>query len=232
MSTELANIFFVVIGVLGLFASIFGSAIQRGIKQMNLRSILIGVFGLLGIASFAFGLYRMASPDGVTTENAEVYTKGWAAAAGLSITPVQQPPDAHFIYQVTGLNGIPLVVMRSKNRPNYLLLQGLAVVGAGTKARFDSLPEKEKETFALELSTEVARAKIRLTASFYINPSAGPSPGGSLPTNLTIEKLIPITPQLTELQFLDAVDHVSMEVLFIKHAMELTLQRRENYVKP
>jgi hypothetical protein len=87
-----------------------------------------------------------------------------------------------------------ILVTRPKALDRYIVLQSSIIISPADKAMFDGLPEEEKGLFAGRLAVELSK-----TGMGYVMDLATSS-------NITLLRRVPITANLNEGNFMEAVD--------------------------
>jgi hypothetical protein len=118
--------------------------------------------------------------------------KSWVEAFGYGIRKLDIP-DAYFAYQVTASDGNPVVVLRPTRLDRYLMLQRGVVLSDRHRQLFNELADKEAKRLVSEVRLRLAQANIQF------------SHGGSTFTKIVVQKRIPLTEDLTEYKFVEAI---------------------------
>jgi hypothetical protein len=179
------------------------------------------LYGLLGIASLAIigfailghSLLSREQPQ-TTPENVEANIRAWADSfvVGVTKAPVK---EAHFALVITLHNGNPVVVARTKDRPNWLALQSTLTLSPEHQAAMAKLSKAQADTVVEELTLELARSKMGYELS-------GPPPLQSI----TLSRAVPITSNLTEDAFAGQLDQMDSAMQLVRVALTLSLERK------
>lgn len=159
-----------------------------------------GFFVILG----CFGALRIiATPlphqiDAITTENVEAHLVQWIDAFHFSRQKLPDASDRYFTYVVTTESGGRTSVIRSRLAPfdHYLIMQTGITVDQENATRLHELSQRNSDLLIRDLRIEMARFKIG-----FMNIQ--------LPlTTITLEKQLPITTDISEASFVQALDDV------------------------
>jgi hypothetical protein len=175
---------------LGAFASVF--AIVVGINVLNSP--------------------MLKPPDAITLENVEDHVRQWLDEYDLGVQR-QKSDAAFFSFLVTLLDGYPIEITRTHDKPHYLILQGTIRVSPEHAAIIDKLPRDKAIKVMDELSLELARAK----SSFRITTKTDPWK----PEAITIYKGVIITPNLTADDLIRDIDEVDSNMIVASAAIRL-----------
>jgi hypothetical protein len=193
---------------------LFGLAAAAAIGYLKVRGIgvadtvfqAVGAFCLVIVAAVALkvnnalpalqtastALHELTDTVPVTTDSIEPLVRQWADAFNWSSGKLSET-DAFFSYQLTTRNGQPVVVKRTKDRPEYLLISAALV--------FD---EPKLKSLATDTAWELARTlQIELL-------SLGIEYAEVRPPLQTIHfgRLVRISQALSEDRFLEEVQRV------------------------
>jgi len=199
------------------------------LKKMNspwFLAILGGIIGTGLIASTLLCLRFLltapaATPEPITTENIESHLRDWVDALGLSIK--KDTPDAstnvYFEYTVTLHDGIPIDVIRPKDRSHYLALQTAITVSPEHKAVMATWSVDESTRLADELLLELARGKV----AYQIV--------GMPFDSIRIMKSLPISSDLSEDTFAKYLDDIDSQFTLAREEVRL-LVAHNTHIRP
>src|SRR5207245_3078617 len=111
-------------------------------------------------------------------------------------------PAHHFAYEVRAHTGIPLVVVRTKEHPRYITLLSKIGLGPNHMDLFKKLSKSENARFRNELLLQAAKSKI----GYQADPTF---------ENVTIEKRLPITSDLSEANLMDSIGDIHFSAIVI-----------------
>ena len=154
----------------------------------------------------------------ITPQNVESKITEWVDAFGLARQKLSDP-SFRFAYKVVAQTNVPVLVIRTKDHDHYLTLISNVGFTPEQKTLFDNLSEPQKEAFIREIRLEAAKAKIATSLDRQ----------SSL---WTIERRVPITPQLTEADLLDNLGEVNYSALILIDTMADALERRQRIQPP
>lgn len=159
------------------------------------------LYGLVASAVTAVGLFAFAAFTAlprkqvlVTPENLETNVRMWLDDFGDS---VKTKPDQsfHFLLSVTLANGNPVQIGRPKANEKYILVAGTVTLAEEHRKMLAQHPAPERDQITRELAIEFARANL----DFSLNDPL---------TKVEIDSRVPITPGLTEDEFMRHVTDV------------------------
>jgi len=117
----------------------------------------------------------------------------------------------HFGFEVTLARGPLLFIARPKAHADYLMLMGkITAVSPHYRSAFNALTESQREKFYGQLRLETARARIIFSSDPSLN-------------QVSIEKWIPITSELTASTLIEAINevHFSANIIWATIALRL-----------
>ena len=124
-----------------------------------------------------------------------------------------QIPDTYFVWGATLRSGLQIWAERTHALPSYLSI--VASIGTATQAQiFNALDSDQKNGFWRNLFIEMSRSRISVTR----NPNDANVFG-----TLTIEKLLPITNDLSEAMFIEAVREADFDAHTLYWTVEFLL---------
>jgi hypothetical protein len=153
---------------------------------------------LITVIVAAFEIWRrLPKPTTeVTPENIEANIRAWLDSFRLGVKR-EENPDALFTIIASLDNGMPILIWRPRLLDRYIMVEGHIRISPDDKAIFDSLPEEEKAVFAMRLSVELSRDSM----GFVMNLAQT--------NDIVLQRRLPITTDLTESNFMTAVDEVT-----------------------
>lgn len=169
---------------LPLIAQIINSASKHPI-----RAILVG----LGVALILYSFKdQILDLFGIRThKRLEGDIRGWLDAFRYSVKR-EADDQANFKFLATPELGFPVTIINAKEREHYVIIGGRIELGQEDKLFFNRLTPNEQ----LSLRSNVALILSRSRASFSFVPD----------NEITIERRVPITADLTEHVFMMAMD--------------------------
>ncbi|PYK51878.1 MAG: hypothetical protein DME20_00540 [Verrucomicrobia bacterium] len=191
----------------GFDAKTIGKAWQT-MSTHYVFAIVSAVFFLI----FVGALYYLWKNSRITPENVEPRIREWLDAFSLGTRKLTEPAH-HFAYEVMAHTGIPLVVLRTREHPRYITL--FSKIGLGPKHMdlLNKLSQSDRARFKGELILQAAKAKIGYQADSTFE-------------NVTIEKRLPITSDLSEANLMDGISEIHFSALVIINTIALTLETR------
>ena len=191
-----------------------GALLARGLPGWVIFLVVIAaVVATLWSVVALVNLFPVLKGTRVTTENVEAHVRSWSDTFGFGVQRVDNP-EAYFALALTlGLGGRHAFVARLKKTwERYIIVESSMVMTDEHKNVFKSLSPEQTEIFVEELLLQLAAAgQIGV-----IDANLG---------NITLQRRIPITPSLTEDEFIKAVDHVSIGWMIARNAVVLALKR-------
>lgn len=166
-------------------------------------------------------LPEQKTEEKVTEQNIQSKTREWLDAFHLNVTRLPDNPDFYFSFQATGVNKIPMTIVRSKEHEHYLTLLGKIEISPPHRALFDKLSDEEKIRVIQKLRIEVARSEINCAFD----------PPGTF-NFVAIEKRIPITGSLTEAQFMQGAEEMNYGIILVRDTVGLILDSKEKPTLP
>ena len=150
-------------------------------------------------------------PNGITPENSEAYVRRWLDAFELGTTKVVDP-NVYFGFGITSKDGGPLNVARTKKHDHYLTIASIMVLGPEHRSAFDKLLEAEQAQILKGLTLEMSKAKI----GYAIEPPL---------KQIFLEKRVPITSNLSEAEFISAIQDLNFAQILVNTTIDLELKR-------
>jgi hypothetical protein len=184
-----------------------------GKAEMSPRNKLVGLLLIGGLAFCGAGFYRTI-PKATNPNTVESRVRSWLGSFRLN---VQDAPseDAYFRIIVSKENGNKITVARLKERDRYIVLQGTIAPSEQDRAVLGKLSHDEAEQLRDELVAEMARARISHTGILL--------PFG----NVTLEKRIPITDELTEDVLIGQIDDLDSTLVLFRDITIMALRRNK-----
>lgn len=134
-------------------------------------------------------------PEEITEQNVEGYIRQWLDAFSIAVKK-NDSPEAYFGLVATYNNGLSVNIHRLKNLGRYVLLRSAILIVPEHKEVFDNLPEEEKEVFSVRFNVELSKTAV---GGYIMDLKEG---------RVILERRIPITTELTEGSFMDAIDQL------------------------
>ena len=181
-------------------------------------STLIGFLLIGGLAFSGWGLYRTFRPRAITLENVEPYIRDWLDGFHIGTRRLEEA-SFHFAFEVTLQSGITVAIVRTRDRPNYIIFSSRLTLTPEQKVSFDKLSEQEKESFIRELRLEGAKAKISFSLDRQSNI-------------ITIQRQLAITDALSEADLLGSIDEANFSAIVMIDTIEFALKRRQEIKQP
>lgn len=178
---------------------ITGGAVLALLKAFVPNLFTLVLWGFIGAALVAVILVAWAVwtripkrlPE-TTPENVEANIRTWLDAFQVTTQRVTEP-SAIFAFLVTLTSGMKSVIMRPRLFDKYIQMESAIRMGVDDRARFDALPQEEQSVFAATFSVELSRTGMGFTMDLPNN-------------NFILCRRIPITPNLTEGNFMEALE--------------------------
>jgi hypothetical protein len=161
---------------------------------------------LVSLCLSVIGFYAsMTRGQTITVDNIESRIRAYLDTFRLGQAKLTEDPNRTFGLVVTTAGGRPISVFQPKSPNHYLVFHASVVVSDSDQRTLALLPMTQQELIVRDL-----RAVMALSKSGYSNIG--------LPLkNMLVEKMIPITDQLTEAAFIGALDEVeSGQVLLLE----------------
>jgi len=203
----LAHWFIRVLGIAG------GAALPALLALRKSRwaaPIAYGLFGLVLTSVFFFtldmrnALVKTASASAATaatainTDNIEANVRAWLDTFNFGVAKLNEDPQTHFVLAVTTKAGRKLSVKRTKALDQHLAVTWTWVPPVELQQRLDRMPTSSSNKLASDLRIEMARYRTA-----YANLRAPLK-------SVYLERIIPITPTLTEDTFINTVNEVEL----------------------
>lgn len=204
-----------------IVAALAGGGVIAWMKRHGspwLVPILWGLGGSVGILIGAGAIRLIAFPvpqpaTQITSDNVERNVKNWLERFGFSIQKMPVSDGRYFQYVATNPFNRKTVVERVKSVPldSYLEFENSVILGAEDPARFNTLSATNKSKFILDLTAEMARAKIGFSTVY------------SPQFQIQLSKTLPIASGLTEATFIQTMSDMDSGQLLVLAAIPLEL---------
>lgn len=198
--------------LLGILACFRIDAISTWDKlgKMNGRQVFLAI----SLTLLAVGLVLRWLDKRVTPRNVHHKIDQWLHTFQLNHRE-QSFEQWHFLYVVT-FQGVEVFIGRPRNMfGRYLSIQArVRPLTNEQRTGFEGLNPQMRREFYTALALETAKARIQLK--------------GETLDNLSIDRLIPITNQLSELEILESVNEMQMSVVVIQNTLMLWLSPNPN----
>jgi hypothetical protein len=175
---------------------------------------------LMAVIVAAFAIWtRLPKPvPQVTLENVEVNIRAWIDAFRLGVKSVDEPQSL-FTLVVTLDDGLSVLITRPKVLSRYIAIQSSISISPDDKSLFDGLSPDDKAYFALRLSTVVARTGL----GSNMDLAQG---------TITLVRRVPISANLNEGSFMEAVDAVDIAKHGLLRELVLMLMDERKKLSP
>jgi hypothetical protein len=212
---------------------ILGGLLFARLRSKHAEKAPIALYGIVGAACVAILIYTVMGREvfsfrqsvEITTDNLEEHVKLWANGLGLGVSSTAAIPDAYFADTVTLRNGIPVTVSRAKSRPRFLQFQSTLSIVPEHQVALAKLTVAEAGIVMQEILLELARSKINYEIAIT-------QPLGTQPTlalqGIAILRAVPITSNLSEGAFTQALDDVDAGITIARAALVLSLDRHSH----
>lgn len=203
----LAGIVLSIVGVLPFFKIDVGT-ISDLFDAMSGKAWFL-TFSLLILA---IGLFLKWRERKVTPRNVRAKVRGWLDAFQILAAPLPIP-NTYFVWRATLHSRLEVWVGRTHALPGYITI----VASVGTQAQsqaFNALAPNKKNEFWRNLFVEISRSRIAITR----NPN-DPDRFGTL----TIEKLLPITHDLSESMLIETLREIDFDAYMLFWTVEFLL---------
>jgi hypothetical protein len=161
--------------------------------------ILVCIWAWKGIHSFP---ERRAL---ITSENVEANIKTWLDEFQVS-TKNSPNPSEDFGLVATLMNGDPIAIVRLKDHDRYIVFQTTLTISPEHLAMIDKMDSNQRLQLQQDLTTELARAKCDFGLSDPLK-------------TVTLTARIPITPDLTEDEFLSKLDEMDDAIIIARNTI-------------
>jgi hypothetical protein len=205
------NVKFAVLLLFGTGIMSVATALIHGLATWQ-QVVLVALFALMfGWALIATFLACRPKQGGfiVTHENVESYVRQWLDNFHVTAKKLPKNDQLNFAYQVDYEDRTHVGILHTKERNQYLAIEGRLAVSKEHKDAFDKFSEPKKRRFLLGLRAEMSRAGIRAEM---------PHPFETV----RIIRLFPIT-TLTESEFIEQIDGVHRTELLVIDTINLGL---------
>jgi hypothetical protein len=176
--------------------------------------------GLIAVILMPFILLKRLpkrAPE-VTPENIEANIRTWFDSFRLSTKRIDDPQSL-FALLATLDNDMKILITRPKLLDRYIAIHSAITISPDDKAMLDGLPAEEHGIFAMRLSVELSRTGMGYTMD--------------LPKNtITLTRRVPITANLNEGNFMEAVDAVDNAKLGALQTLVLMLHDVKKKLPP
>jgi hypothetical protein len=171
----------------------------------------------LGVLSFVFTGHSVLSKEApqTTPQNVEENVKAWADHWGLAMQTQPQPtnPPSRFTLLIRLPNDDPVVISQLTANNRYLQIQGTISSGLDLLALSKNLSKDQHIRVQFELMQELALART----VYRLNMA------GDDITGVTLTETVPITPRLTEDEFVLLLDEMGSDLNLTRATMALAL---------
>ena len=218
---QFGSVISAVIAVL-LFIGLDGKALKThlgiGVSAGNSGSALSWRFRIalsLAVGALvwsAITTYRLSKLE-VGVEDIESNVVRWSETFGFATRKGDPNTATYFSRVLTLTNGIPVTVVRPKEQGNYLVLASSLGLSPEHREKMLRLSASERTTVLRTVLLELARARIGYNIS-----------ADNLVPTILVSKRVPITSQLTEAVFVDAVLELESALTLARESLVLKLE--------
>ena len=188
-------------------------AVLKSIAPNLFSYVLWGLVGsaLTAVIVAAWIIFKRIPklPPETTPENIEANIRRWLDSFQLSVKKVDDE-NAIFTLVATTDSDMKIAITRLKAFDRYVLLQSAINIAPEDKVRFDALSLDERGRFAASLTVELARSGLGFQMKLDQNI-------------ITLDRRVPITSGLTEVSFMEALDHLDRSKIGIHRTLILML---------
>ena len=193
-----------------------GGALLALLKSLAPNLFIYALWGLIGSALTAvivvafIVLKRIPKrlPE-TTPQNVESNIREWLDVFRLTTQRLQEP-SAYFGFLVTSPSGMNMVILRSREFDRYVLLRGGLNIAPEDKKNVDALSDEEKGRLVSRLTIALSRSGMGFEMDW---------PGN----RIALTRRLPITANLTEASFMEAVEAMDVAKLGIHRELILML---------
>jgi hypothetical protein len=186
--------------------------INRRYPEWHIRARdIVTIFALLAITWFAFtGRGIIASQT--TPDNLKASVRQWLDDFHYASSTNDRPTN-YFGFNVTMFDKHVLTIEREKDHDMFLVFGVNINSDPSTMSRYNALTNQQKVELDQEIRLELAREKI--------------DNGGEFPSHIVISDAIPITDNLNESAFHQAIQNIDVAQTLIEMTIALDLDRME-----
>lgn len=201
------------IGSLLAIPSLFGTdwySVWAALDRMSGSTILF----ILSLAAIAIGLILKYRSSKITPRNVRHKIDAWLHTFGLFHREQDFAPW-HFTY-VVNFRGVAVYIGRPKRLSGrYLSIQARVNPPSDDQlAVLNGLNPQQRREFYTALTLEIAKARIQIN--------------GRDVDNISLDRLVPITNQLSESEVLESLSEIQMSVVVIQNTLTLWLSPNPN----
>jgi hypothetical protein len=200
------------------FLILLGGVVLTFLKKRGSAWFAPALYGLVGCSLVAVIVYSVVALNNippkksppVSPDNVEANIRTWLDRFGLSVAKGPDESDTIFSLFVTLRNGVGITIWRPKSLDRYVVLATLVSIKPSDQDVVNQLSPEETARFTARIRAEMARVKLIYTAESPLR-------------TITLQKRIPITDNLTEDVFMQAIDEVNSAALLVLETMDLEL---------
>jgi hypothetical protein len=160
------------------------------------------------------GVAFFSSRAPLNVANIEKITREWLIDFGAGVRRVEAP-DCEFAYEVTLESGRHVSVSRRKRTPNNVLsIQAALKLSDDDQRRYEALQPVDAEGVLSQARLEIARSRL----GYEVNRAR--------PVTFALRQDVPLTPDLTQFQLIDAINDVDLAVVAVRETLLSALQLR------
>jgi len=177
------------------------------------------LYALVSIACVLFIFDRLTQPsipavEVINEENIESKIKAWLDSFYIGSQKIRDD-KSYFNYQLpAAFTNPPITIARIKDRPRYLTVLARITLAEDDKAFYAKLSEAQKNEVAMQLRSELAKAKTGYILDF----------AGGLVDSIIYQQ-VPISNALTESTFMREINEVGFAAAIVNDTIELTFLR-------
>jgi hypothetical protein len=176
-----------------------GGTVLALLKHFVPNLFTLVLWGLVGAALVAVILAAWAVLTRIpkrlpetTPENVESNIRAWLDTFQITTQRITEV-NGIFALLVTLASGMKIVIMRPRLYDKYIQMESATRMSDHDKKRFEALPPEEQNIFGAAFSVELARTGMGFTMDLLSN-------------NIVLSRRIPITPNLNEGSFMEALE--------------------------
>jgi hypothetical protein len=195
-----------------------GAAVTFGwLRKKQSPWLPVALWGLAGLALMLGCIVAVkgiaAIPEKrtkITADNVEKNLKMWLDDFHLSsrTAPNNNGQAAYFVYVVTFANGDNVLVSRTKDFPEYIVINGGYALTPDDQSKLSKLDTTSSTELLLDVQTELTRAKTNFAMPI---PFSG----------IGLESRMPITENLSEAEFIRSLDDMDN----VEQLVRVTIQK-------
>lgn len=178
------------------------------------------LYGCAGSASLAILIFALTGrpilskkQPQTTVDNVETNVRAWLDYFGLGVQK-RTEAEALFAFLVTCRSGMGLYVARMKARDRYIAFGSNIEVSAEHREVLAKLPKEKSGRIAEELALELAKTGVGYNLEIQSD--------GTM-TRISLQRNIPITPNLTEDTFIGHLDQLESNAHVAREAVRLAI---------